>query len=154
MRKRLVQGITAFVVVLVAAQFIRPDDTNRPTDPKRAIAAHAGVTNELVSVLDRSCGDCHSNSTAPSWYTNVAPFSWLMAYGVTEGRKAVNFSDWAGYSPDQQQKLLTESCQAVMSGEMPGPYTVLRPVTRLSSQDVDTICTAAREMQAHAGHAR
>jgi hypothetical protein len=26
---------------------------------------------------------------------------------------------------------------------MPGPYTLLRPETRLSAQDIDTICAAA-----------
>jgi Haem-binding domain len=154
MSKRLLQVSAVVVAVLVAAQLARPDRTNPPTDINRTIAAHAGVTSELVGVLDRSCGDCHSNSTVWPWYTNVAPFSWLMAYGVNEGRKAVNFSDWAGYSPGQQRKLLTESCQDVMSGKMPGPYTALRPETRLSSQDVDTICAAARKAEADAGHAR
>jgi len=28
-------------------------------------------------------------------------------------------------------------------GKMPGAYTLLRPETRLSSQDVETICAAA-----------
>jgi hypothetical protein len=77
-----------------------------------------------------------------------------MAYGVNEGRKAVNFSDWAGYSPGQQRKLLTDSCQDVMAGKMPGPYPALRPETRLSSQDIDTICAAAQKPEADAGHAR
>jgi hypothetical protein len=154
MSNRLLQVSAVVVAVLVAVQFVRPDRTNPPTDINRTIAAHAGVTSELVGVLDRSCGDCHSNSTVWPWYTNVAPFSWLMTHGVNEGRKAVNFSDWAGYSPGQQRKLLTESCQDAMSGKMPGLYTALRPETRLSSQDIDTICAAARNAEADAGHAR
>jgi hypothetical protein len=151
MSNRLLQLSAVVVAVLIAAQFLRPNRTNPPTDVNRTIAAHAGVTSELVRVLDRSCGDCHSNSTVWPWYTNIAPFSWFMAYGVNEGRKAVNFSDWVGYSPGQQRKLLTESCHDVMSGKMPGPYTVLRPETRLSSQDIDTICAAARKAEANAG---
>jgi hypothetical protein len=154
MSNRLLQVSAVVVAVLVAVQFVRPDRTNPPTDINRTIAAHAGVTSELVGVLDRSCGDCHSNSTVWPWYTNVAPFSWLMTYGVNEGRKAVNFSDWAGYSPGQQRKLLTESCQDAMSGKMPGLYTALRPETRLSSQDIDMICATARNAEADAGHAR
>jgi heme-binding protein len=154
MSNRLLQVSAVVVAVLVAIQFVRPDRTNPPTDINRTIAAHAGVTSELVGVLDRSCGDCHSNSTVWPWYTNVAPFSWLMTYGVNEGRKAVNFSDWAGYSPGQQRKLLTESCQDAMSGKMPGLYTALRPETRLSSQDIDMICATARNAEADAGHAR
>ena len=154
MSNRLLRGAAVVVAILVIGQFVRPDRTNPPTDSNRTIAAHAGATSELVGVLDRSCGDCHSNSTVWPWYTNVAPASWLMAYGVNEGRKAVNFSDWAGYSPGQQRKLLTESCQDVTSGKMPGLYTALRPETRLSSQDIDTICAAARNAEADAGHTR
>src|SRR5262245_46905036 len=110
MSNRVLQVSAVVVAVLVAAQFIRPDRSNPPTDGNRTIASYAGVTSELAGVLDRSCGDCHSNATVWPWYSNVAPFSWLMAYGVNEGRKVVNFSDWAGYSPRQQRKLLTESC--------------------------------------------
>jgi hypothetical protein len=150
--KRLLKITVAVVVVLVAAQFVRPDRTNPPTDPSRTIAAHPDITSNFVSVLDRSCSDCHSNSTVWPWYTNVAPFSWLMAYGVNEGRKAVNFSDWAGYSPVQQRKLLIESCQDVRSSKMPGPYSALRPETRLSSEDIDLICSAARKAEADASH--
>jgi hypothetical protein len=67
-----------------------------------------------------------------------------MAQAVTEGRKAVNFSDWAAYSPDQQRTLLAVWCDDATTGKMPGAYTLLRPETRLSPQDVETICEAAR----------
>jgi hypothetical protein len=33
---------------------------------------------------------------------------------------------------------------------MPGPYTLLRPETRLSASDVETICAAARQAEAPA----
>jgi len=74
--------------------------------------------------------------------------SWLMARGVAEGRKAVNFSEWGAYSPEQQRTLLSVSCQDASTGKMPGPYTWLRPETRLSAQDVETICAAARQAEA------
>ena len=73
-----------------------------------------------------------------------------MAYGVTEGRKAVNFSEWAAYPPEQQRMLLVVSCQDASNGKMPGPYTLLHPETRLSTQDVETICAAARQAEADA----
>jgi hypothetical protein len=79
------------------------------------------------------------------WYTQVAPLSWLMAYGVSEGRKAVNFSEWAGYSPSQQRTLLAASCDDASTGKMPGVWALLHPEARLSSRDVDTICAAARQ---------
>ena len=68
------------------------------------------------------------------------------------GRKAVNFSEWAAYPPEQQRKLLVESCQDASAGKMPGPYTLLHPEVRLSGQDVETICAAARQAEAADGH--
>jgi hypothetical protein len=67
-----------------------------------------------------------------------------MARGVSEGRKAVNFSEWSGYTPHERRALLAASCQDVSEGRMPGPYTLLQPEMRLSDRDVETICTAAR----------
>jgi hypothetical protein len=72
-----------------------------------------------------------------------------MAYGVSQGRKALNFSEWAAYAPEQQRVLLVESCQDVSQGKMPGPYTLLHPEMRLSPHDIETICAAARQAEAY-----
>jgi hypothetical protein len=72
-----------------------------------------------------------------------------MARGVAEGRKAVNFSEWGAYSPGQWQVLLDASCQDVSDGRMPGVYAWVRPETRLSARDVETICAAAHQTDAH-----
>ena len=145
MSRRLKQAAIVIVVVFAAAQLFRPERTNPATDLSRTIQAHIGTASGLVPVLDRACRDCHSNGTVWPWYTQIAPTSWLMAQAVKEGRKAVNFSEWAAYSPEQQRMLLAVSCDDATSGKMPGAYTLLRPETRLSSQDVETICAAARQ---------
>lgn len=149
MRKRLKQAAVVFVVVFAAAQLVRPGRANPPTDATRTIQAHSG-TSGLAAVLDRSCRDCHSNATVWPGYTQVAPLSWLMAYAVTKGRTAVNFSEWAGYSPEQQRLMLAVSCDDAKSGKMPGAYTLFKPETRLSIEDIETICAAAREVDARA----
>jgi hypothetical protein len=152
--RRLKQAAILIVVVFAAAQLVRPERTNPPTDASRTIQAQMGTTSGLDPVLDRACSDCHSNATVWPWYTQVAPVSWLMAQAVAEGRKAVNFSEWAAYSPDQQRTLLAVSCDDATSGKMPGPYTLVRPETRLSAQDVETICVAARQAEANTADGR
>src|SRR5207249_4738230 len=143
--RRLKQAAVVLVVVLATAQLVRPQHANPPTDVNRTIQSHV-TANGLVAVLDRACGDCHSNHTVWPWYTQIAPMSWLMSYGVMQGRKAVNFSEWATYSPERQQQLLAASCRAASEGKMPGrPYTLIHPEARLSVQDVATICAAAAE---------
>ncbi len=155
MSRRLKQAVVVFVVVFAAAQLVRPERANPATEVSRTIQAHVGTASGLVTVLDRACRDCHSNGTVWPRYTQVAPLSWLMAYAVTEGRKAVNFSEWAAYAPEQQRKLLADSCQDVSKGKMPGsPWTLLHPEARLSTQDVETICAAARKAEADAAHGR
>lgn len=133
------------VAVLAAAQLIRPDRTNPPTDASRTFQAQAETSDELGAILDRACRDCHSNGTVWHWYTQIAPVSWLMAAGVKKGRDAINFSIWGTYPPSQQRALLAMSCQDVASARMPGFYTWVRPETALSMADVETICAAARQ---------
>ncbi len=144
MSKRLKLAVLTLVAVFAAAQLIRPKRINPPIDASRTIRAVLGSGSGVAAVTDRSCRDCHSNGTEWRWYTQIAPLSWLMARGVAEGRRAVNFSEWASYPPDRQRALLAASCQAVSNGKMPGFYTVVRPETRLSAQDIRTICDAAQ----------
>jgi hypothetical protein len=148
--RRLKQAAIVIVAVFAAAQLVRPERTNPTTDVSRTIQAHMPTGSGLVAVLDRSCRDCHSNGTVWPWYTQVAPLSWLMAQAVREGRNAVNFSEWAGYQPAQQRLLLALSCEDATNGKMPGAYTLLRPETRLSPPDVETICAAARQADTRA----
>jgi hypothetical protein len=149
MRKRLKQAAVALLGVFAAAQFVRPARANPPTDVTRTIQSRSG-TRGLAAVLDRSCRDCHSNATVWPGYMQIAPLSWLMAYTVTKGRTALNFSEWTAYSPEQQRAMLAVSCDDARSGKMPGDYTFFKPDTRLSSADVQTICAAAREVAGHA----
>jgi len=142
--RRLTQIVVVLVMILfAAAQLVRPSRANPPTDAARSIQAH--LKGETVAILNRACGDCHSNQTQWPWYTQIAPVSWLMARGVAEGRKAVNFSDWAGYSAGQRQSLLSASCDDAKDGRMPDRlWTTLHPEARLSPKDVETICAEAR----------
>ena len=77
-----------------------------------------------------------------------------MAYGVTTGRKAVNFSEWTSYPPQLQRALLSASCQDASAGKMPGPYTLLHPEMRLSTHDIETICAAAQKAEAESAGRR
>ena len=148
MRRLLKRTAIAFVIVFAAAQLVRSEHSNPATDSSQTLRAQIGSASGLVMVVDRACRDCHSNETVwpTSWYTQVAPLSWVIANGVAEGRSVLNFSEWGTYSPSQQQMLLAASCQTAMDGTMPGSaWTVLQPEARLSAQDIDTICAAARQ---------
>ena len=146
MRRRLRNAAVVFIVAFAAAQLVRPNHANPAIDQSRTIQAHVGMASELGAVLDRACRDCHSNRTVWPWYARVAPVSWAMAYGVRTGRKAVNFSEWGAYQPDEQRILLAASCDDVSSGKMPGAWTLLHPEAKLSTHDVQIVCSAARQV--------
>jgi len=88
MSRRLKQAAVVFIIVFAAAQFVRPERANPATDARRTIRAHMGTASGLVAVLDRACRLSLERDHVAG-YTQVAPVSWLMAQGVTEGRKAV-----------------------------------------------------------------
>ena len=143
MAKRLLWAAVGLVLVFGAAQLIRPARTNPPTVPSHAIQARLGASSPLAAVLDRACNDCHSNATVWSRYTQVAPASWLIASAVSGGRRSVNFSEWAGYSPERRSALMAKSCQEAANGSMPpSVFTLLRPEARLAPGDVRVICTS------------
>src|SRR4051812_31478414 len=100
-------------VGLVAAQLIRPDRTNPPTDPTRTLAATVHPPASVLATLDRGCRDCHTNDTVWPWYTNVAPLSWFIVGHVNEGRQELNLSNWGAYDKARRAKRLAQICDLV-----------------------------------------
>src|SRR5436190_9439887 len=133
------------VVLLIAAQFIRPARTNPPVDPAKELQAPQPV----AAILQRSCNDCHSNRTVWPWYADVAPVSWLLADDVKDGRREVNFSEWATFKPTRTARKLKEICEQVEKHEMPMKFYVpLHRDAKLSDADRKTLCDWARAERA------
>ena len=143
--------LKAFVLVLgllfLAIQLVRPSRSNPPVDPAREFSAIHTTTPAVSSLLQRSCGDCHSSKTAWPWYSNVAPASWVVAHDVNDGRDALNLSEWGAYTLEKQQKLTGKMCEEVKDREMPlSQYTFVHPDARLTASDVQTLCSWSREI--------
>ena len=126
MAKMLRWMLAAMAVALLAIQ-LAPygrDHTNPPA--RREPAWDSPQTRSLAA---RACFDCHSNETVWPWYSNVAPFSWLVQRDVDKGRKDLNFSEW-----DRAQEEASESAETVLKGKMPPLYY---PWARLSPTERD-----------------
>ena len=92
--------------------------------------------DEVRSILQRACYDCHSNETVWPWYSRIAPVSWVIARDVHEGRATLNFSTWDRLSPKKQSELIHESWEEVAEGKMPTwYYVILHPEARLSTNE-------------------
>lgn len=116
------------------------------TQPRRSgrsettLLSGAQVPSSVRAVIDRSCRDCHSESTRYPWYSYVFPISKLIRDDVSRGRERLNFSRWSEYSVIRRERALSEIANQVQDGGMPlSLYIALHPAARLSRADVDAI---------------
>lgn len=141
MKKILKIIATVLVVAFVAIQFYCPDRTTPPIVEAETLEANAQVPENVAAILKRSCSDCHSNQTEYPWYSNVAPFSWLLANHIEDGRRELNFSIWGTYEARKKKRKLNEICEQVETGEMPyNQYLWLHRDAKLSEDDKKILC--------------
>ncbi|MDD2887013.1 MAG: heme-binding domain-containing protein [Aliarcobacter sp.] len=107
------RALLILFIIFVVMQFIRPNKENFVVQKELEIKAN----EEVMTMLKTSCFDCHSNETVWPWYSQIAPFSWVISTHVNNGRKALNFSIWENYTPEQKEektKALFRTAYAAM----------------------------------------
>ncbi|MEA2237144.1 MAG: hypothetical protein QOC81_1868 [Thermoanaerobaculia bacterium] len=109
-RTRILLGLLAAFVFI---QLIPVPKTNPP------VTGEIAAPPQVMSVLRKSCYDCHSNETAWPWYNHIAPGSWLLYRDVTQGRRAMNFSEWQQMPQDRQNRRRKQVWEQVAADEMP-----------------------------------
>jgi hypothetical protein len=126
----LVLGLTGLFVLVQLVPYGR-NHTNPPV-----LQEYPWPSPEARAVAKRACYDCHSNETTWYWYTNIAPFSWLIQHDVDEGRSIVNFSEWM----QGKQEGTSEIGEVIQEGTMPPlQYTLIHPSAKLSAADKDIL---------------
>jgi len=125
--------ISILVGVFVFFQVIPyGDKTNPVVDKKLEIKA----SKEVMTILRRSCYDCHSNETKWPWYSYVAPISWSVYDHVEQGRRAVNFSIWQSYSQEQKMKIKKGTYRTVKYVMPLSQYTFIHSDAKMSKKDI------------------
>jgi hypothetical protein len=134
-----------WVVIVLAAAFVgvqavRPEKTNPPVVAQNTLQAQYEVPPEVQRILERSCGDCHSNRTRWPWYSHVAPVSWMLADHVKDGRRHFNMDDFT------EEMSLKDVCQEIRVGSMPlKGYVLMHPEAKLTGAEIQTVCAWTRE---------
>jgi Haem-binding domain len=94
------------------------------------------------------CQDCHS-TRPPRWppQGHVAPFSWLLARDVEQGREALNLYAW-----DEDEGEADDAADAVADAEMPPRrYQLVYPDAALSDAERQVLVDALAAMDRAGG---
>ncbi len=133
--------IIIFAAGFLLIQIYRPARINLPIVSAETLEASTQVPEDVNKILKRSCNDCHTNQTNWRWYSNIAPISWKMVEHVEEGRKELNFSEWATYSVKRKDRKLDEICEQVETREMPyDQYLWIHRDAELSIEEIELLC--------------
>ncbi len=147
MKKILIALLVAFVVI----QFIRPH-RNISSLASSDITTIYNVPDTVQSLLQTACYDCHSNNTRYPWYTNIQPVGWWMQHHVDEGKREINFSEFASYSLKKQAHKMKEVQGTVKNGAMPLPsYLWIHSEAKLSDQQKALIIEWAKGVKEKTG---
>jgi hypothetical protein len=131
-------GLTV-VALAIGAQLV-PVARDNPAGPAPSLV-YASAPANVRAVIDDSCKNCHSNQTEWPWYSHVAPFSWIVVRDVHQGRKHLNFSEWATYTPAKREEKLEAICDQVVNGDMPdGKYLLIHRSARLTQEEREAVC--------------
>lgn len=134
--------LIAIVAVFAGMQTVRPEKTNPPVSSDYSLAAQYEVPDDVKRVLERACGDCHSNRTRWPWYSHVAPASWFLAGHVKDGRRHFNMDDFT------EEMSVKDVCQEIRVGSMPPKsYLLLHPDAKLTGAEIQTVCAWTRNAQ-------
>ena len=126
--------IGTFLIFALGIQLVPVDRSNPP------VTQVVDAPPEIMSILKRSCYDCHSNETVWPWYSKVAPLSWVIAGHVKDGREHVNFSTWDEYDAEELADIYEEIWEEVFEGEMPmANYVQMHSEAALSEADLAAI---------------
>jgi len=141
MRRILLRGVVVFGFLFAGMQLV---PTVTRSSAVTASEPHMAETAEprVGSILNRSCQDCHSDRTQWPWYGRIAPVSWMLARDVRQGRRKLDFSQWARKPAPANERM--KICDALSNGSMPPrAYTILHPDAEPAERDVDLICAWA-----------
>lgn len=120
------------LLALILIQFFKIDKTNPPINPAHDLLSAEVIDQEVLTILEDACNDCHSYQTTYPWYTNIEPLSWYVKGHIKHGRGNLNFSEWYNYSEAKQKHKAEECVERINNGSMPlSSYKIMHPKSRL-----------------------
>jgi len=130
------------LIILIGSQFL---SFNILAQLKKNPQEEIQAPKEIMSILKRSCYDCHSSEVKEPFYYDIAPMSWIVQQHVKNGRNVVNFSKWYGYKKEKQFKVMERLPKSIVI-RMPMPsYLWLHRESALSAYEKKLLTQWAKE---------
>jgi len=140
--------------LIVGIQFVPPEKNIASVEPQASVSAKFSMPEDVHQIVKNACYDCHSNNTRYPWYANVQPIGWWLAGHIKNGKRKLNFDEFASLSPRRQYRRFKEIEEQLNTNEMPLPsYTLVHQSAIISPEgkkEVIQWCEAMRDsMRAH-----
>ncbi len=133
MKSILKKTFWVLLAVFIVIQFFRPTKNTATALSANDISTKYTVPVEVKNILQTSCNDCHSNNTVYPWYSNIQPVAWYLNDHVQDGKRHLNFSEFATYRIGKQYRKLEEINHEIEDGEMPmTSYNLIHSNAKLS----------------------
>ena len=121
--------IITLLIFILGIQFIPSIQENPSADPAIAL----NPPEEVPKLLTRSGYDGQSNNTQWPIYSKIAPASFAMSFHVSDGREAINFSEYETIDSDTKRKRLKRASHMIKIGFMPpSSYSLMHSEAELT----------------------
>jgi hypothetical protein len=142
------------LATFILIQFFRPKSNANTVVATNQIQAAFAVPNDVDVILKKACNDCHSNNTKYPWYSNIQPVAWWLNDHVVDGKKHINFDEYASYKLRKQYHKFEEIIEQVEANEMPlSNYTLIHSEAKLNANEKIALTNWAKacmdSMKAH-----
>lgn len=138
----------ALLIIVVLIQFYRPEKNISVETSTTDFLTLTKANDDISTLINSSCYDCHSNNTNYPWYAEVAPISWWISGHVDHGKEELNFSEWGSYSEKKMNHKLKEIVEELEEKEMPlESYLPMHPEAKLSDQQIQQLITWVKKLQ-------
>jgi len=136
MKKRI---LYILLTILLVAQFFRPDRSTPATDPATDMLVMTEAPDDIRTLVQGACYDCHSDQSTYPWYSYVTPVNFWLQDHINEGREKMNFSRW---NKPAAREHAHECGEVIQEGEMPlDSYTWVHGDARLDASQRNTLAS-------------
>lgn len=128
------------IILFIVIQFFHPLKNSSTAQSPHDISVAYAEPENVRTILNKACNDCHSNNTRYPWYNNVQPVAWWLASHIEDGKRSLNFNEFSTYRTARQYHRMQDIIDEVKEGDMPlGSYTLIHTDARLTPAEKTTL---------------